>query len=307
MVLTSDTFIERNLLKRKVMFWRVIGVVAIIAASLIIIEKNSDVASVAGKDYIARISIHNMVLDDSNLYDLLDSVKEDKHAKAVIVELDTPGGVAVAGETIHRRLQEIRKVKPVVASMRAVCASAGYMIAIGSDRIFAMNSTITGSIGVILQAAEFSELAKKIGITPITVKSSELKGNPSIAEPITPEGQKVLQDMIDEFYLSFVEMVAESRNLPLDDVKKIADGRVYSAKKALKLGLIDAIGEEQDAVAWLVKEKNIDASLKVKQAKVKKSFDGSFEEMFSISGWFPQFSHQTPFASGLMLIWRLDN
>jgi protease-4 len=132
MALTSDTFIERSLLKRKVTFWRIIGVLAVVIALVITVEKNSGVSGVAGKDYIARVSIHDMVLDNDNLYELLDNIKEDKHAKAVIVELDTPGGVAVAGETIHRRLNEIRKIKPVVATMRGVCASAGY---IASSRV----------------------------------------------------------------------------------------------------------------------------------------------------------------------------
>jgi protease-4 len=282
MAITSDNFIERALLRKKLSYWRIFSVIAIILFLLSLVEKNVHITK---ENYIARISFNDVIEDDHKLYKLLDDVAKDKSIKAVILEMDTPGGVAVAGETIFNKIMAIKKQKPVVVSMRGVCASAGYMIAIAADRIFAMNGTITGSIGVILQAAEFSKLADKIGVTPITIKSGELKGNPSIAEPITDKSREVLQQMVDEFHLSFVKMVAENRHIDEDKVKIIADGRVYSSNKALELKLIDEIGDEENAIKWLQENKDISADLEVKDAKIKKDFDQSFAEITGLANF----------------------
>ena len=282
MAITSDNFIERALLRKKLSYWRIFSVIAIILFLLSLVEKNVHITK---ENYIARISFNDVIEDDHKLYKLLDDVAKDKSIKAVILEMDTPGGVAVAGETIFNKIMAIKKQKPVVVSMRGVCASAGYMIAIAADRIFAMNETITGSIGVILQAAEFSKLADKIGVTPITIKSGELKGNPSIAEPITDKSREVLQQMVDEFHLSFVKMVAENRHIDEDKVKIIADGRVYSSNKALELKLIDEIGDEENAIKWLQENKDISADLEVKDAKIKKDFDQSFAEITGLANF----------------------
>jgi protease-4 len=282
MAITSDNFIERALLRKKLSYWRIFSVIAIILFLLSLVEKNVHITK---ENYIARISFNDVIEDDHKLYKLLDDVAKDKSIKAVILEMDTPGGVAVAGETIFNKIMAIKKQKPVVVSMRGVCASAGYMIALAADRIFAMNGTITGSIGVILQAAEFSKLADKIGVTPITIKSGELKGNPSIAEPITDKSREVLQQMVDEFHLSFVKMVAENRHIDEDKVKIIADGRVYSSNKALELKLIDEIGDEENAIKWLQENKDISADLEVKDAKIKKDFDQSFAEITGLANF----------------------
>ncbi len=299
--MTSDNFIERSLLKRKLNSWRVISVVVIILLLLSFIGKNSNISS-GGNDYIARISFHDVIEDDRKIYDLIDEVADDKHVKAVILEMDTPGGVAVAGEAIFNKIIMLKKQKPVVVSMRSVCASAGYMISVAADRIYAMNGTITGSIGVILQSAELSKLAKKIGITPITIKSGELKGNPSIAEPISEKSRETLQEMIDELHLTFVKMVAINRKIDEDKVKIIADGRVYSANKALKLGLIDEIGDENDALKWLQKNKNISTDLEIFDVEIKKDFNQTFAEITGMSSL--PFFRNSSFSSRLMLIWQ---
>ena len=301
MAMTSDNFIERSLLKRKLNSWRVISVVVIILLLLSFIGKNSNISS-GGNDYIARISFHDVIEDDRKIYDLIDEVADDKHVKAVILEMDTPGGVAVAGEAIFNKIIMLKKQKPVVVSMRSVCASAGYMISVAADRIYAMNGTITGSIGVILQSAELSKLAKKIGITPITIKSGELKGNPSIAEPISEKSRETLQEMIDELHLTFVKMVAINRKIDEDKVKIIADGRVYSANKALKLGLIDEIGDENDALKWLQKNKNISTDLEIFDVEIKKDFNQTFAEITGMSSL--PFFRNSSFSSRLMLIWQ---
>ena len=298
MAITSDNFIERALLRKKLSYLRILSVIAIILFLLSLVEKNVHITK---ENYIARLSFNDVIEDDHKLYNLLDEVAEDKAIKAVILEMDTPGGVAVAGETIFNKIMAIKKQKPVVVSMRGVCTSAGYMIALAADRIFAMNGTVTGSIGVILQTAEFSKLAEKIGVTPITIKSGELKGNPSIAEPITDKSREVLQQMVDEFHLSFVKMVAENRHIDEGKVKIIADGRVYSSNKALELKLIDEIGDEENAIKWLQENKEISSDLEVRDVKIKKDFDQSFAEITGLANF--DFMKSANYNI-LMLMWQ---
>jgi protease IV len=299
MAITSDIFIERALLKKKLNAWRIFAVIAILLMGLSFVNKASRIIKANG-DYIARITISDVVEDNKKLYELFEQVHNDKNARALIIELDTPGGVAVAGEEIFRRIENLKQDKPVVATMRSICASAGYMIAMSADYVVAMRGTITGSIGVLLQSAEFSKLAEKIGVTPITIRSGELKGNPSMGEPISEKSTKVLQEMIDDLHVEFVNMVAKSRNIPVEKVRKIADGRVYSASDALKLDLIDAIGDETEALNWLEKNKKISADLPVLDVKIKQNFEEKFARITGLSGWLGLSSNRN---GGLMLIW----
>jgi len=145
--------------------------------------------------------------------------------------------------------------------MRGVAASAGYMIAVPADRIFARESTLTGSIGVLLQTDELSRLLEKIGIGSETIVSGPLKDQPSLTHPLSPEGRAVLHGLVQDMYDQFVGMVATGRHMEPDQVRKLGDGRAYTGRQALKLGLIDQIGEERDARAWLASERKISADL----------------------------------------------
>ena len=305
MALTTDSFIERVRLKKQVLFWRLAAVGAIVFFLIVLVEKNNTMSQVGESDYIARVTIDNIVTDNDQLYELLDKVRDDKHVKAVILSLDTPGGVAVAGETIHQKVKEIAAKKPVVAAMRSLCASAGYMIAIAADHVVAMRGTITGSIGVIFESAEFSELANKIGIHPVIVKSGPFKGSPSMTDPIKPEERAILQTMIDEFHSVFVDMVSKDRHLPEAKVREIADGRIYSAMRAKELGLIDELGGEHEALDWLSKEKHIERSLEIKDMKIKSKFDSLYDKFSQYAG-IGELKNATTLKSGLMLMWRPD-
>jgi protease-4 len=305
MALTSDTFIERAHLKKQVLFWRLAAVGVAVFFLILLVERNAKMPTVVKSDYIARLTIADMVLEDQRLYDLLDEVRDDDNAKALILTLDTPGGAAVAGEVIHQKIKEISKKKPVVASMRSLCASAGYMIAIAADHVLAMRGTITGSIGVLFQSAELSELAAKVGVKPIIVKSGAFKGSPSMAEPITLDERAVIQSMIDEFHTVFVRMVAKDRDLSEAKVRDIADGRIYSAVRAKELGLIDDLGGEPEALAWLKDEKKIDTSLEIKDMKIKSKLDTLYDRFAEVTGM-DQLQNTLPTRSGLMLLWRPD-
>lgn len=271
MTLSADVIIDRIALKSKIRKWQIIAIFFAVFATLAIAKPKF--SKVADGDYIARITISGIVGDDQQLYDLIDSVADDKAAKAAIVWIDTPGGSAVGGEEIYLRLRELAKNKPVVAVMRSVSASAGYMIALGADYILAREGTITGSIGVLIETAEVTELAQKLGIQPISIKSSPLKSAPSPFEKSTPEAEKVLREMIMDFYNHFIDVTAERRKLPRDKVAALADGRVYSGKKAAETHLVDSIGGEKEAVSWIAKNYGIAESTPISDVEIE-SKDG---------------------------------
>ena len=269
MALNADTLLDRIYLKSQVRKWRILALVAVVAAVAAYIP-SSDGSGPISRDHIARITIDGIITDDKKLDELIQQVKDDSSAVAVILRLDTPGGSAVGGEELYLNLRELAKVKPVVAVMRSMATSAGYMAALGADHIIAREGTITGSIGVIIQSAEITNLAEKLGITPVTIKSAPLKGTPSFAEKLTPEARDAVQSVVNDFYNVFVDMVTERRKLPREKVSQLADGRVYSGRQALKLQLIDALGGEKEAIEWLTKNKNIDPDISTKDREKPK-------------------------------------
>jgi protease-4 len=303
MSLSADTLLDRMYLKSQVARWRLAAILLLVVAILVAIggyEKHAPI----GRDYIARITFDDVITDNPDVYDLLDDVANDKRARAVIIWLDTPGGSAVGGEEIYLKIRAIAKKKPVVAVMSSVAASAGYMIAAGTNQIFAREGTITGSIGVIIEAAEVTDLASKVGVKPIIVKSSALKSTLSPFEKSTPESLAVVQTMIDDFYNRFVDMVAESRKIPRDEVLKLADGRVYSGKRAAVLKLVDAVGGEEDAVAWLENTANIPKNIDIIDLSYKA--EPSFLEKINQSIFGKFFQNSRIKLDGLVAIWHPD-
>ncbi|TAE83268.1 MAG: signal peptide peptidase SppA [Alphaproteobacteria bacterium] len=302
MALTSDSFIERSYLRKQVTKWKMVALAVVVLSLISFFEKNQTLTDVTSEDYIARITIEGVIVEDDKLFDLLDQVANDKHAKALILHLNSPGGTAVAGEVLLQKIKDIREKKPVVSSMRSLCASACYMISLASDRSFAMQGTITGSIGVIFQMAEMSELAQKIGITPITIKSGTYKGSPSMDKPITDDERAIIQSMIDEFHNVFVQMVSDHRKIPVEQVRILADGRIYSAQRAKELNLVDALGGEKEARAWLATEKKIAQDLEVRPLHIKSRMD-NFLEKLEESADIPNMVSGAS-RSGLMLTWQ---
>jgi len=301
MAINADTLLDRLYLKSQITKWR-LAAIAFAVIALIIIAERYNKHSPIEKDFVARLSIDGVIGDDQKMYELIDDVGSNPKAKAVIVWLDTPGGSAVGGEEIFLRLRALSAKKPVVAVMRSLAASAGYMVALGTDQVFARDGTITGSIGVIIETAEITQLAEKLGIKPIIIKSSPLKGSPSPFEKSTPEGERVIKDVITDFYGRFVDMVAERRKLPRDKVVALADGRIYSGKSALENKLIDAIGGEDEAMAWLVKEKHIRSNLDIKDVEPAKE-NGLFDEITqSVAGKF--FQSSSVGLDGMVAIWH---
>lgn len=301
MAINADTLLDRIYLKSQVTKWRLLAIVFAVVALLAVFGSVTMHTRNDG-DYVARLSFEGVIWDDQKTYDLIDELESSKKVKAVVLWLDTPGGSAVGGEELFIRLRQLSQKKPVVAVMRSISASAGYMIALGADQIFAREGTITGSIGVLIQSAEVSELAQKLGIKPIIVKSAPLKGTPSFVEKASPEALKVVQAMIDDFYNRFIDMVAERRKLPRETVVKLADGRVYSGRAAVENKLVDAIGGESEALKWLSNQRGIKAGLPVKDVEPDKG-NGVFEEFTqSLAGKF--FTNSSIGLDGLNAIWH---
>ncbi len=195
------------------------------------------------------------------------ALADDDATKALIVSIDSPGGSVSGGEAFYRAISAVAEKKPVVAVMGGLAASAGYMVAMPAARIFAREATLTGSIGVLLQTGEASGLLARIGVTADAITSGPLKDQPSFVKPMTPEGREVLHGLVMDMYDQFVGMVAAGRHMDPDKVRELADGRAYTGRQALKLGLIDAIGGEHEAREWLASEKGVATTLPVHEVQ----------------------------------------
>lgn len=305
MVLSADALVDRIKLKAQITKWRVaaicLGVAFLIAVfNMLGFSKH---ASVISGNYIARVAIEGVILEDSHRLDVMEKLVKDTNAKAVILYINSPGGTLVGGESLYNVVRDISARKPVVAVMGSLATSGGYMVAVAADHVIAQQGSLTGSIGVILQTAEFTSLAEKLGVSFENFKSSALKGTPSPFEKVTPEARAALQNMIDDSYNFFVDLVQGRRNIARAELLKLADGRVFTGRQALKHGLVDALGAEKNARQWLQKEKNIAASLKVKDIKTSKDPTDLKELFMSALGIDKAASSLSSSFQGLLLLW----
>jgi protease-4 len=258
--LQTDLLLDRRRLKRRLVFWRVAAVVAIVCAVLAWFKA---IPLPLSGPHIARVSVTGLITENSKLTDAIDALADDSEVKALIVKINSPGGSVAGGEALHDAIAHVAAKKPVVAVMGGTAASAGYMIATPAQRIFAHESTLTGSIGVLLEAPEFSGLLGKLGVDAQVIRSGPLKDEPSLTRPLSPAGHDMAQGLVNDMYDQFVAMVATGRKLPVEKVRQLGDGRPYTGRQALALGLIDAIGGEQDARKWLATEKKIPANTRI--------------------------------------------
>ena len=260
MTLETDLLLDRRRLKRRLVFWRSLAVVAAVVALLV--SARSGGLKVGGA-HVARLSVTGLITEDRKLTEAIDKLADDDNVKALIVAIDSPGGSVAGGESLHNAIARVGKKKPVVAVMRGLAASAGYMVAVPANRIFARASTLTGSIGVLLETGEVSGLLDKIGVTAEAIVSGPLKDQPSLTHKLSSGGRAVLQGLVQDMYDQFVGMVAAGRHLQPEAVRKLGDGRAYTGRQALPLGLVDQIGEELDAREWLAANKGVAADLPV--------------------------------------------
>lgn len=263
MALDAEALIERRRLRRRLRAWRVAAVVlAVVAAAGAVYAWDPDGAWLE-RPHVARISVNGVIAENRRLDEALADVRDDPKARALILRIDSPGGSTYGGEALYRQLRRVSEKKPVIAVIGTLGASAGYLAAVAADRIYAGDTSLTGSIGVIIQSAEMSGLLEKIGVTAETVKAGALKDQPSLTRPLDEAGRRALQALVDDTHNWFIDRVAERRALPRDQVVALADGRVYNGQRAQVLKLVDEIGTETEARAWLAAQKNVARSLPV--------------------------------------------
>jgi protease-4 len=258
--LETDLLLDRRRLKRRLVFWRVFSVIAVVVAVLVGLR---GAGLAPGGAHIARVSVKGLITEDRKVTEAIDALADNNQVKALIVSIDSSGGSVAGGETLHDAIARVAAKKPVVVTMGGLAASAGYMIAVPANRIFAREATLTGSIGVLLETGEVSGLLGKIGISAQVVRSGPLKDEPSLVRPLSPEGKEVLQGLVNDMYDQFIEMVVAGRHMDPAKVRSLADGRPYTGRQALGLGLVDAIGGEREAKDWLASAKGIPATLPV--------------------------------------------
>lgn len=202
---------------------------------------------------VALVELQEPITNSENIVRQLKQYRESNSVAAIVLRIDSPGGSVAPSQEIFEEVKKTKKIKPLVVSMGSVAASGGYYIALGADRIVANPGTVTGSIGVISQFIHYNDLLQKLGITSTTVKSGKLKDAGSPLRPSTKEDIAYFQEMIDDIYDQFVSSVAEERHLNKALVKKLADGRVFTGRRAYELRLIDTLGTYEDAITIAAK------------------------------------------------------
>lgn len=291
-----DTVLDRRRLRRRLTVWRALAVAAVVAALFVLVTGGEDWSNLGSKQ-IARVSISGTITEDRDQLELFKKIAESDKAAALLVYVNSPGGTTTGGEALFVALRDVAKKKPVVAQFGTVAASAGYIVGLGADHIVTRANTITGSVGVLIQWPEVSQMLDKLGIKFNEIKSGDLKAVPSPFEPLNEEGQKVTKAMIDEGFRWFLGLVEARRGIKPDQIPGLTQGRVFTGREAVELKLADSIGGEDEAVAWLRKERNVDQSLKVVDWKPQTA--SSFGLFSSLGSAAASFFNHTPLGQML--------
>ena len=284
MSLDADQIVDRRRMRRKLTFWRVativVAIVAVVAAAGYAMRGSSLTGSPSAA--IARIKPVILIRGDQDRVQALDRLAKSS-VRAVIVHIDSPGGTTAGAEQLHGALLKLKERKPVVIVIDGLAASSGYLAALAGDHIIAQSSSLVGSIGVLFQYPNFSELLKTVGVKVEEVKSSPLKAAPNGYEPTSPEARAAIEAIVMDSYDWFRNLVRDARHLDAAALSQVADGRVFTGRQAIQLKLVDQLGDEQTAVDWLAKERNIDAKTPVRDYQLRSRFrDLSFLHVAAI-------------------------
>lgn len=255
---SPDNFAALIYLKDKLHKWKNIAIMLAVFSVLLLLHSLFGSGPLSGdlvhSDYIAEIKIEGVIFEDDYRSKVLAEVLANRAIKAVIVNVNSPGGGIVGSEILYNELAAIAKEKPIVVTMGSLAASGGYMIAVAADHLIAHNGTLTGSIGVLMESAEVTELANKLGVKLTTYKSSIFKGSPSPFEKSNPMVDRAIGESIADSYKFFVELVRERRGAKIKNAEAF-DGRVFTGRQALRLGLVDEIGGKDAALNFLASKK----------------------------------------------------
>src|ERR1700712_2044764 len=273
MSLDSDVIVDRRRMRRKLTFWRVlaalVAVAAVITIGLVVAPGTRGALTASGS--IARVTIEGLIRSDQERVEALERL-EKSQAAAVIVHINSPGGTTAGSEQLYDALVRLKAKKPLVVVVEGLAASGGYIAAIASDRIIAQQSSLVGSIGVLFQFPNFTELLKTVGVKVEEVKSSPLKAAPNGFEPTSPEARAALDALVKDSYAWFRGLVKERRGMDDELLEKVADGRVFTGRQGVELKLIDPLGKKKAAVAWLAAKKKIKSALPVRDYKLSPRF-----------------------------------
>jgi protease-4 len=274
MSLDADLIVDRRRMRRKLTFWRVlaflVAIVAVIGAAASL-ARRGDVAIAAGGDYIARIKITGLIRNDEDRVEALEKLAKSS-AKAVVVHIDSPGGTTAGSEQLHNSLRLVAAAKPLVVVVDGLAASGGYIAAMSADHIVAQQTSLVGSIGVLFQYPNFSEVLKTIGVKVEEIKSSPLKAAPNGFEPTSPEARAAIEALVKDSYAWFRDMVKDRRKMDDELLQRVTDGRVFTGRQGVELKLVDELGNEKTAVDWLTKEKGLKPDTPVRDWDLKSRF-----------------------------------
>ena len=264
----SDVIVDRRRIRRKLTFWRVTAALVAIAAVVAIGAASTSSGSLPGTSgSIARVKIDGLIRSDYDRVAALERLEKSSY-EAVVVHINSPGGTTAGAEQLYDSLARLKAKKPLVVVVEGMAASGGYIAALSADHIVARQSSLVGSIGVLIQYPNLAELLKNVGVKVEEVKSSPLKAAPNGFEPTSPEARAALDALVKDSYAWFRGLVKERRSLDDPSLDKVADGRVFTGRQAVGLKLVDQLGDEKTAVAWLVAQKKIKADLPVRDYKL---------------------------------------
>jgi protease IV len=270
---TADYLVDRRRLRKQVTFWRVIAFV-VAALAIIGLGLRFAVKSGVGGAHIARLSISGVITGDADTVKLIRSVGDSKTAVAAVLTIDSPGGTTEGSEVLYEEIRRLAAKKPVVAVVGTVAASGAYIAALGADRIFVRGNSIVGSIGVLMQFPNVSDLMDKLGVKLESIKSSPLKAAPNGLEPTSEAARDAMASLIADSFAWFKGLVKERRQMSEDELARVDDGRVFTGRQGIPLKLVDAIGGEREAIAWLQAEKGVTKDLPVRDWKPEDGFTG---------------------------------
>ncbi len=272
MSMESDMIVDRRRLRRKLTFWRVASALIVIGAIVALGAYASPWGSkLTGDSAIQRVNIDGLIRSDQKRVEALERLGKSK-APAVVVHINSPGGTTAGSEELYEALTRLKAKKPMVVVVEGLGASGGYIAALASDHIVAQQTALVGSIGVLFQYPNVTELLKTVGVKVEAVKSSPLKAAPSGYEPTSPEARAAIDALVKDSFAWFRGLVQNRRGMDDAQLEKVADGRVFTGRQALDLKLIDQLGDEKVAIAWLVAEKKVAPDLPVRDFKLTPRF-----------------------------------
>jgi protease-4 len=270
MSLDADLIVDRRRMRRKLTFWRVLAIAVLVLGIAAVVALSGSRTGLLGvRPYIARVTVSGLIRGDQERVEALDKLADSTLARAVIVHVDSPGGTTAGSEQLFDSLSRLREKKPLVIVVDSMAASGGYITAIAGDHIVAQQTSLVGSIGVLFQYPNVADLLGKIGVKVESIKSTPLKAAPDGFEPTSPEATAALNAIIQDSYAWFKGLVQDRRHLTDAELAAASDGRVFTGHQAIDLKLIDELGDERAALAWLGKEKNVDTKLPVRDYELQ--------------------------------------